>query len=82
MERKGLHVIRLWDGFLSAVCALVTVIVIGLPLWAAYRAVSALLVPLWFWVPMVLLALVGIVLIYAFLRKAARGVHPLRERRR
>ena len=74
--------IRLWDGALSGLCALMTVAVVGLPLWAAYTALRAGLVPGWVWVPVGLLALVGGVLITAFLRKAGRGVHPLRDRRR
>ncbi|MEQ9041214.1 MAG: hypothetical protein RIE24_23030 [Silicimonas sp.] len=74
--------IRFWDGFLSALCAMATIGVIGLPLWGTFRAVRADLVPVWFWAPMLLLAFVGAVMVWAFLRKAVRGVHPLRERRR
>ena len=74
--------IRLWDGFLSGLCALITLAVIGVPLWAAFQAVQTGLVPTWFWGPMVCLGFIGVVMIFAFLRKAGRGVHPLRERRR
>ena len=74
--------IRVWDGFLSGLCAVITLGVIGLPLWAAFRAVQADLVPAWVWAPMVGLGLIGCVMVYAFLRKAGRGVHPLRDRRR
>ena len=74
--------IRLWDGFLSGVSALVTLIVVGTPLWAASRALRVDLVPWWVWIPVVLLGVVGLVMIAAFLRKAGRGVHPLRDRRR
>ena len=74
--------IRVWDGFLSALCAAVTVLVIGLPLWGAFQAVQSGLVPMWFWAPMVCLGLVGCIMFYAFIRKAGRGVHPLRDRRR
>jgi hypothetical protein len=74
--------IRFWDGFLSASCALATLAIIGLPLWAAVRATGSNLVPVWYWVPIVLLGLVGFVMAAAFGRKAVRGVHPLRDRRR
>lgn len=74
--------IRLWDGFLSGLCAAITLLVIGVPLWAAFRAQTADLVPAWVWAPMVGLGLIGLVMVFAFLRKAGRGVHPLRDRRR
>jgi hypothetical protein len=73
---------RVWDGFLSGLCALITLVLVGTPLWAAVGAVRAALVPQWVWVPIVLLGFVGIVMMAAFGRKAVRGVHPLRERRR
>jgi len=75
-------VIRVWDGFLSVLAAIVTVVIIGVPLWGAFLAVRSGLVPVWAWAPMVLLCFVGVVMAAAFLRKAGRGVHPLRERRR
>lgn len=74
--------IRVWDGFLSGLCALVTLVLIGLPLWAAYRAVTAHLVPVWFWAPLVILGFLGLIMVAAFGRKAFRGVHPMRDRRR
>ena len=74
--------IRVWDGFLSGLCAAVTVLVIGLPIWGAVVALRADLVPAWVWVPVILLGLVGLVMLAAFARKAGRGVHPLRDRRR
>lgn len=74
--------IRIWDGFLSGLCAIATVGLIGLPLWAAVRAVRGNLVPVWFLGPMVLLGFVGVVMVAAFGRKAFRGVDPLRDRRR
>ena len=74
--------IRIWDGFLSLVAAAATAAIVGLPLWAAFKSVQAAVVPGWFWVPMILLAGVGLLMVGAFLRKAGRGVHPLRERRR
>ncbi|NNE79378.1 MAG: hypothetical protein HKN18_03810 [Silicimonas sp.] len=74
--------IRLWDSFLSGLCALITAGAIGVPIWGAFRAVQADLIPAWTWVAMVFLGFVGLVMVGAFLRKAGRGVHPLRERRR
>ena len=74
--------IRIWDGFLSGLCALITLAVIGVPLWGAVRAVRAELVPAWSWAAIVALGLIGLVMLYAFARKALRGVHPLRDRRR
>jgi hypothetical protein len=74
--------IRLWDGFLSALCSLATIGVIGVPLWGAFRAVRADLIPAWGWGPIGLLGFVGVVMVAAFARKAWRGVHPLRDRSR
>lgn len=74
--------IRLWDGFLSGFAAVLTAGVVGLPLWAAFRAQQADLVPVWIWAAMVALGFVGLVMVGAFLRKAINGVHPARERRR
>ena len=74
--------IRLWDGFLSVVAALLTAGIIGVPVWGSAMAVRAELIPVWGWGPLVLLGAAGLVMVLSFLRKAGRGVHPLRERRR
>lgn len=74
--------IRRWDGFLSILAALLTGAIVGLPLWAAFKSVQAQAVPVWFWAPMLVLGVIGLLMIGAFLRKAMRGVHPARERRR
>jgi hypothetical protein len=74
--------IRFWDGFLSALGAILTVILIGVPLWGAVLSLRAELLPVWGWGPVVGLGFVGLVMAGAFLRKAGRGVHPLRDRRR
>lgn len=74
--------IRLWDGFLSLLAALVTLGIIGVPVWGTFVAIRAGLVPGWAWGPLILLSLVGVVMVLAFLRKTVRGVHPMRERRR
>lgn len=74
--------IRLWDGFLSLLAALLTFGIVGVPLWGTFRAIRGDLVPNWVYVPLVLLGLIGLVMVLAFLRKAGRGVHPMRDRRR
>lgn len=73
---------RLWDGFLSIIAACLTASIVGIPVWGAVQAVRAGLLPSWGWAPLVLLGVAGFVMVLSFLRKAARGVHPLRERRR
>lgn len=74
--------IRFWDGFLSAIAALATAGIVGVPLWGAVLAVRAEMIPIWGWGAIVLLGFVGVVMVASFGRKAARGVHPLRDRRR
>lgn len=74
--------IRVWDGFLSAVAAAVTGGVIGVPVWGAGLALRDGLLPVWGWGPLVLLGAGGLVMVLSFLRKAGRGVHPMRDRRR
>lgn len=74
--------IRFWDGFLSFAASLVTACVVGVPVWGAVSALRADLVPVWGWAPVVLLGAAGALMVLSFLRKAGRGVHPLRERRR
>ena len=73
---------RAVDGFLSFVAVLVVLAVVGLPLWAAVMALLDQLVPGWIWVPVVILGAMGGLIAASFGRKAWRGVHPLRERRR
>lgn len=74
--------IRIWDGFLSALAALLTAAIIGVPAWGAGMALGNDLLPAWAWGPLVLLGAAGAVMVLSFLHKAVRGVHPLRERRR
>jgi len=74
--------IRYWDGFLSFFGAVLTVLFIGLPIYAAFKALQAQLVPAWFWAPLIALGFIGLIMTGAFLRKAGKGIHPLRERRR
>lgn len=74
--------IRIWDGFLSLLAGLLTVGIVGVPIWGAVLALNNGLVPGWAWGFVVALGFVGLLMVFAFLRKTVRGVHPLRERRR
>lgn len=74
--------IRLWDGLMSLVAALITIAITAGPLWAAHLAIDAGLVTPWIYAAMAGLLLVGLVMLKAFVQKAFRGVGPLRERKR
>lgn len=74
--------IRLWDGLLSLLAATACLGIVGVPVWGAVRALQADLLPIWAWGPVLLLAAAGMIVTLSFSRKAYRGVHPLRERRR
>ena len=73
---------NLWDGFLSLCAAVLTAAVTGFPAWGAFLAIRAELVPMWAYVPLAGLVVVGVIMILAFLRKASKGVSPGRERPR
>lgn len=73
---------NIWDGLLSLAAGLLTAIACGVPIWASYRALQFDLVPQWVWAPLIGLGFVGLIMTFAFLRKAKDGVSPLRERRR
>ncbi|MEL7149680.1 MAG: hypothetical protein AAGK71_03040 [Pseudomonadota bacterium] len=73
---------RFFDGLLSGFAACATAAIIGVPVWSAVMALRDGLVPAWAWAPVVLLGAAGAVMVLSFLRKAGRGVHPLRDRRR
>ncbi|MCF2872119.1 hypothetical protein L0664_13670 [Octadecabacter sp. G9-8] len=70
------------DSIASVLAALATVAVCGLPTWFTYQAIQANVAPAWAWVSVAALAGIGIILTIAFLRKAALGIAPTRERRR
>jgi hypothetical protein len=71
-----------WDSILSLIAAILTAVICFVPVWAAYRAIDDGLVPVWVWGPIIGLGLVGVVMVFAFLRKVRDGVSPLRERKR
>lgn len=74
--------IRFWDGLQSLGAACLTVALIGVPIWGCVEALQLSLIPVWAWAGVVGLGFVGILMTLSFLRKAARGIHPARERRR
>ncbi|MDJ0640882.1 MAG: hypothetical protein QNJ20_18850 [Paracoccaceae bacterium] len=74
--------IRIWDGFLSLLAAAITIGIVGVPVWGSVLALNAGMVPIWGWGAVAALGFVGGIMMLAFLRKAFRGVHPLRDRRR
>ncbi|MEN8896111.1 MAG: hypothetical protein ABF248_08485 [Yoonia sp.] len=73
---------HLWDGFLSLLAAAATIMICGIPVWFTYQSISAGTAPTWAWIGVVGLGFVGILMTFSFLRKAADGVSPSRERRR
>ncbi|MCO4842198.1 MAG: hypothetical protein KC439_04740 [Yoonia sp.] len=73
---------RIWDGFLSFLAAITTVAICGVPTWFTYQAIVAKIAPTWAWAAVIALGGVGMIMTLAFLRKAASGVSPSRERPR
>ncbi len=70
------------DGTASLLAALATIAICGLPSWFTYKAIEAKVAPWWAWFAVGALAAVGLIMTVAFLRKAAKGVAPSRDRRR
>jgi len=73
---------KLWDGFLSLLAAIATVAICGVPSWFTYQAIIAKIAPTWAWAGVAALGGVGIIMTLAFLRKAAGGISPSRDRPR
>ena len=73
---------QVWDGFLSALAAIFTLIVCGLPGFATYQAIKFGIVAEWFYAPLIGLGFIGILLTLAFARKAIKGIAPSRDRQR
>lgn len=73
---------HLWDVFLSLLAAIATLVICGIPAWFTYQSITLGLAPLWAWIGVIGLGFVGILLTMSFLRKAADGISPSRERRR
>ncbi|AKS46605.1 hypothetical protein SAMN05444287_1722 [Octadecabacter temperatus] len=70
------------DGTASFLAALATLAICGLPSWFTYKAIEANVAPWWAWFAVAALCGVGILMTFAFLRKAAGGIAPSRERKR
>ncbi len=73
---------NIWDGFLSLLCAVATIVICGVPGWYAHVAISNGLAPQWVYVSVFGLGFCAVLLTLSFLRKASAGVAPSRERRR
>ncbi len=73
---------HVWDGFLSVLAALATAVICGIPSWFTYQAVVAGIAPSWANVSVFLLGGMGVILTFAFLRKAKGGISPTRDRKR
>jgi len=73
---------QIWDGFLSVLAGLFTIVVCGIPAWFAFRAIQEGIAPNWVYAPIAGLAVICVILTYAFVTKGLRGVSPSRSRRR
>ena len=71
-----------WDGFLSFLCATLTAAICGGPAWFTYQAVEAGIAPIWAYGFAGALGVIGLMLTFAFLRKARLGISQTRDRRR
>lgn len=71
-----------WDGFLSLLAGLATAAICGVPSWFTYQAIVAGVAPQWAYGSVALLGGMGLILTFAFLRKARAGISPTRDRRR
>jgi len=70
------------DGAASFCAALITSAVCGLPAWFTVAAVRAEIAPVWAYGAAAGLAVIGVILTLAFIRKGLAGVAPTRQRRR
>lgn len=73
---------HMWDGFLSVLAALATAIICGGPSWFTHTAIREGIAPQWAYVFVGLLGGMGLILTFAFLRKARAGISPTRDRKR
>ena len=70
------------DGFLSFVSALMAFAIVGPVVWFAFQGTRSGAAPAWLYAPIIVLAVLLILLIAALMRKAVKGISPVRERRR
>ena len=73
---------RFFDGLQSALAVFVTLFVTGVPIFGTVQAIRYGFMPPWAWAAVVGLGLVALIMTLSLGRKAIRGVHPLRDRRR
>lgn len=73
---------KILDGAASFCAALLTLAVCGVPAWYSFTAVQAGLAPVWVYGFVAALAVIGLILGFAFLRKGFDGISPTRQRRR
>ncbi|MBM7067753.1 hypothetical protein [Actibacterium sp. 188UL27-1] len=73
---------NIWDGLLSFLCAAVTVMLCGVPIWCSHLAITYGIVPAWIYGVLGVFGFLAILLTFDFLRKAIKGIAPLNERRR
>lgn len=72
----------IWDGLMSLLAAALTGVLTLGPAWFTHLAVGAGVAPAWAYAVIAGTVAVGLLMITSFLKKAARGIAPLRERRR
>lgn len=70
------------DRVASVFACLFTLAVCGGPAWFSHVAIREGLVPMWGYGFIAVLVGIALILAFAFLRKAARGIAPSRQRRR
>jgi hypothetical protein len=70
------------DGTASVLAALLTLAICGGPVYFTYLAIQANAAPQWAYASIAALAGVGLLMTFAFLRKASKGIAPSRDRRR
>ena len=70
------------DAAASWFAALFTLTVSGVPAWFSHIAIREGFVPVWGYAIVGCLAGIGLILSFAFARKATRGIAPSRQRRR
>lgn len=73
---------HLWDGFLSLLAAVATIVICGIPAWFTYKSIIAGTAPQWAWIGVIGLVFVGLLMTFSFLRKTAAGISPSRDRKR
>lgn len=70
------------DSTASVLAALATLVICGGPANFTYLAIGADVAPDWAYACIAALAGIGLILPFAFLRKATKGIAPSRDRRR